>query len=202
MKSRFSQKVQASPATLRNEVLHTRNSEWAGERPAHTYKEREAQLVLRPAASQMMPALLRLVVELAAVAAVTKYALEHHWKMPWWLPLAFALAFIARSAWVWLGIKTDYAAVDQGRITFRRGVLNRVSASVEFARIQNVLAHQAWWQRIFGTGTVLIQTTDRAIKNWTIAGVRNPHEMRERILRAALASRHYHGTSEALIGAL
>ncbi|WP_353738910.1 PH domain-containing protein [Burkholderia multivorans] len=43
-------------------------------------------------------------------------------------------------------------------------MLNRVSASVEFARIQNVLAHQAWWQRIFGTGTVLIQTTDRTIK--------------------------------------
>ncbi|KVS51653.1 hypothetical protein WK39_27295 [Burkholderia cepacia] len=150
----------------------------------------------------MVPAFTRLILELAAVVAIVRYAFEHRWNMPWWLPLAGAAIFVARAGWVWLGMRTDCAVVDQARITFRRGVLNRASASVEFARIQNVLSYQAWWQRPFGIGTVLIQTTDRSTKSWTIVGVPQPHEMRERVLRAALATRHYHGTSEALIGAL
>ncbi|MGY4837960.1 PH domain-containing protein [Burkholderia pyrrocinia] len=192
----------AAAPRLQEPVARSARVEWAGEKPAHTYKESGAQLVLRPAKSQMVPTVARLILELAAVVAIVRYALEHRWNMPWWLPLAVAAIFVARAGWVWLGMKTDSAVVDQARITFRRGVLNRASASVEFARIQNVLSYQAWWQRPFGIGTVLIQTTDRSAKSWTIAGVPRPHEMRERVLRAALATRHYHGTSEALIGAL
>lgn len=192
----------ATAPRLQEPVARSARGEWAGENPAHTYKQSGAQLVLRPARSQMVPTVARLILELAAVVAIVRYAFEHRWNMPWWLPLAAAAIFVARAGWVWLGMKGDSAVVDQARITFRRGVLNRASASVEFARIQNVMSYQAWWQRPFGIGTVLIQTTDRLAKSWTIAGVPRPHEMRERVLRAALATRHYHGTSEALIGAL
>ncbi|KVC36898.1 hypothetical protein WS58_16555 [Burkholderia pseudomultivorans] len=183
-------------------MVRSARSERAEERPAHTYRESDAQLVLRPATPQMVPTIGRLLLEIAALVFVVRYAFQHHWNFPWWLPLAVAAILFARAGWVWLGMKTDSAVVDQARITFHRGVLNRASASVEFARIQNVLSYQAWWQRPFGIGTVLIQTTDRAAKSWTIAGVSRPHEMRERILRASLARRHFHGTSEALIGAL
>ncbi|WP_321959263.1 PH domain-containing protein [Burkholderia cenocepacia] len=192
----------ASTARLQGSAVRPASAEWVGEQPAHVYKEAGAQLVLRPARAQMVPTVGRLVLELIALVAVVRYAFQHHWNLPWWLPLAIVAILFARAAWVWLGLKTDCAIVDQARITFRRGVLNRASASVEFSRIQNVLAYQAWWQRPFGIGTVLIQTTDRATKSWTIGGVDRPHEMRERVLRAALATRHYHGTSEALIGAL
>ncbi len=192
----------ATAALHGGQVSRSVRDDWAGVEPPHTYKECAPQLVLRPDGAQLVPTVSRLLIELVALISIARYAHLHHWNFPWWLPLGAATILFARAGWIWLGLKTDSAVVDRARITFHRGVLNRASSSVEFARIQNVLAFQAWWQRPFRIGTVLIQTTDRSSKNWAIAGVSRPHEMRERILRAALATRHYHGTSEALIGAL
>ncbi|AJW93620.1 bacterial PH domain protein (plasmid) [Burkholderia gladioli] len=109
---------------------------------------------------------------------------------------------LGRFGWVLLAVKSRSITIEPARLTFSRGVLNRDVHSLEITRIKNVSSHQRWWQRPFGIGTVAIETTDWSRRIFLMEGMQYPHDLRERIIRAGVASRQCYGTTETWVSTL
>lgn len=119
----------------------------------------------------------------------------------WWLFAAAGGFVLLRFGWGILVTKSRSITIEPARLTFRRGVLNREVRSLEMTRVKNVSSYQRWWQRPFGIGTVIVESTDWGNRMFVMEGMTDPHELRERILRAGVASRQFYGTTETWVSA-
>ncbi|HFT8010346.1 TPA: PH domain-containing protein [Burkholderia cenocepacia] len=123
--------------------------------------------------------------------------------IPSWCYFAAAGGVVLlRFGWGMLASKSRSITIEPARLTFRRGVLNREVRSLEMTRVKNVSSYQRWWQRPFGIGTVSIESTDWGNRMFLMEGMTDPHELRERILRAGVASRQFYGTTETWVSVL
>ncbi|WP_322074744.1 PH domain-containing protein [Burkholderia cepacia] len=119
--------------------------------------------------------------------------------VPWWCFPAAATIVLARVWWLVLFVRSHRVTIEPARLTFHRGVLNRAVYSLEFTRIKNVSSFQRWWERPFGIGTVRVESTDWNHRYYALHGMADPHHLREQILRAGIASRQFHGTTETWV---
>lgn len=123
-------------------------------------------------------------------------------RIPAWCYFAAAGGFVLlRFGWGTLATRSRSITIEPARLTFRRGVLNREVRSLEMTRVKNVSSYQRWWQRPFGIGTVVVESTDWGNRLFMMEGMSDPHELRERILRAGVASRQFYGTTETWVSA-
>ncbi|MBW5286519.1 PH domain-containing protein [Burkholderia gladioli] len=124
-------------------------------------------------------------------------------KIPAWCYFAVAGGFVlTRFGWGTLAARSRSITIEPARLTFRRGVLNREVRSLEMTRVKNVSSYQRWWQRPLGIGTVIVESTDWGNRMFLMEGMADPHGLRERILRAGVASRQFYGTTETWVSAL
>ncbi|MBO1859294.1 PH domain-containing protein [Burkholderia cenocepacia] len=119
----------------------------------------------------------------------------------WWLFTAAGGFVLLRFGWGILATRSRSITIEPARLTFRRGVLNREVRSLEMTRVKNVSSYQRWWQRPFGIGTVIVESTDQGNRLFVMDGMTDPHDLRERILRAGVASRQFYGTTETWVSA-
>lgn len=157
---------------------------------------------VRASAYQIIPTIMQAWLALLVLVAGMGSAVKQHVNVPWQVPAAVVAVILARVMWKMMVVLSCRGTIDSARITLRRGVFNRYVHSVELARIQNVSSYQSWWQRLCGIGTVIIDSTDSRCPRVFLTGVGDPHGLRERLLRAGLATRHFHGTTETFVGAL
>lgn len=88
-------------------------------------------------------------------------------------------------------VKTAFTriVIDTARITWTQGILHRRASSLELCRIRHVTSIHPWWQRLFGTGTIILTTNDPAHPVRRLPAIRGADRLREK-LAEAVAMRH------------
>jgi Bacterial PH domain len=133
-----------------------------------------------------IPAFLKGFVVLAIVGAIDLYASLHtqfHW------PVALVHGIAIMTAAVLPCLKTAFTriVIDTRRIIWEQGIFKRQTFSLELVRISDVRTVKPWWQRIFGVGSIMIDTTDPRHPVRRLPGIKNPERLRDDLMRAALA---------------
>ena len=118
----------------------------------------------------------------------------------WDLSPWFALVPIFFFVWTALRrcVESHYVRIeiDNDRITWRTGVFSRTTETVEIYRIQNVTARQGFVERLFGIGTVYIETVDPTHPWINLWGMRNPEQMRLWLTQYVQVNRRFTGFRE------
>lgn len=84
-------------------------------------------------------------------------------------------------AWVWLVTRSESYTLTTERLRMKKGVLNQVFDEVELYRVKDVTLSRSVLQRMFGLGTVTMQTSDHGQENILIDSVRDSEELREQL---------------------
>lgn len=99
---------------------------------------------------------------------------------------------LAQAAAVLMGVglsflKTAFTkiTIDTEQITWKQGMLRRRIATLELSRIQTITTLRPWWQRPFGTGSVIIVTDDPSHPLRRLPGIRNAEQLRSTLGKAS-----------------
>ncbi len=81
----------------------------------------------------------------------------------------------------WLGLPWTFTryGLDEERFFVDKGFLNMKSYEVRLYRITDVSLERTLWQRIIGTGTVLVHSSDRTLGNFKVRNIKNSAEFKE-----------------------
>lgn len=103
---------------------------------------------------------------------------------PWKSVVAIALGVIWVAVMIWfvaaplIRWATTHFAITDRRIMFRTGVFNTSGIDIPIARINSVQFRHAFWDRIFGTGTLIIESaSDEPLEFDDIPRVEAVHAM-------------------------
>lgn len=96
-------------------------------------------------------------------------------------PLAFAALIFPFSwiLWRYLVIRCETYELTSQRLKITKGVLNQTSDEVELYRVKDVLVERKWWMRIFGLGSLYLETSDRSLPSITIPAIPDAINLRE-----------------------
>ena len=135
---------------------------------------------------------------LLAPAAI--YAALHGWSWVWpacLVVLAWLLLLLAYRVW-----ETDqtHIVIDGARLTWQGGIVTRRVVSVELYRIQNVEARSDWWERIFGFGTLVVESSDVNHPLWILPGMPDVERLRDALTEYVVAVRNTIGVREINVG--
>jgi uncharacterized membrane protein YdbT with pleckstrin-like domain len=98
--------------------------------------------------------------------------------MPAWALIAVTVIWIV---WVWLRTRSESFTLTTERLRLKKGVLNQVFDEVELYRVKDVTLSRSVVQRMFGLGTVTLQTSDQGQENICIDSVHSSEELREQL---------------------
>jgi len=150
-----------------------------------------------------LPVLLRDIVILLLMVAAAAFAAARPRPLPWVVSLSFVAALIwilSTLAYRIVGTACTRIIIDNERLTWREGILERRVVSIELFRIQNVEARMAWWQRLAGFGTLIIESSDAAYPTWVLPGMLDAEHLREALIRYSIAMRDMKGVREINTG--
>jgi uncharacterized membrane protein YdbT with pleckstrin-like domain len=74
--------------------------------------------------------------------------------------------------------------IDAGRLRYEAGILSKSTRTLEVSKVQDVRVEQSMGQRMFGVGSLSLETAGETSK-LTIADIDRPQEIAEKILDAA-----------------
>ena len=95
-----------------------------------------------------------------------------------WIFIAVPILWIAR---VWIDTRSESFTLTSERLRIKKGVLNQVFDEVELYRVKDITLARSALQRMFGLGSVTLQTSDRGQENICIDSVRSSEELREHL---------------------
>lgn len=108
----------------------------------------------------------------------------------WWIFLAiFAVGFAYLMVRIGLTILNERYRLTSQRLFLERGILSQTVDQLELVRVDDVRINKSLLNRIFGTGTVTIMTTDASNRNIQLVGVVRPEEVAEAVRTHVRASR-------------
>jgi uncharacterized membrane protein YdbT with pleckstrin-like domain len=84
--------------------------------------------------------------------------------------------------WRYLVIRCEIFELTSQRLRISHGVFNQKIDEIELYRIKDVLVERKWWMRIFGLGSLHLETSDRSLPQVTIPAISDAIGLRE-ILR-------------------
>lgn len=108
-----------------------------------------------------------------------------------WLVIPIFIGF-----WKWLVIRNTQYELTNERLKTRHGVLNKEMDDLELYRVRDYKLEQPLWLRIFGLGTITMQTSDRSHPVVQIRAIRNGEQLREELRTAVEACRTRKGVRE------
>jgi len=140
------------------------------------------QVIFSGAPSQVIniPAFLKGGVVIALVCAIHLYASDE-FPLQWRLVLIQALAVMLGVGLPFLKTALTEIVIDTERITWTQGILRRRVSSLDLSLIRGVTTVHPWWQRLFGTGSVILKTSDPAHPVRRLPGIRNAEQLRRRL---------------------
>lgn len=126
-------------------------------------------------------------------------ALPAEWGVSWvFLLVPLALLFL-REAWRWLSLRCISYRLDEERVVWSAGVLSRSTGSMEIFRVQNVTLHQSLFERLTGTGSILLETRDETNPYVRMLGMQQPEVLRKGLTTYVQRARRARGMQEAVV---
>lgn len=135
-----------------------------------------------------LPALLKGAVVIALIGAIHA-ATANQFPFDWRIAVVQAVLILGGVGLPFLKTAFTEIVIDTERITWRQGIVKRRVSSLELSRIRGVTTVQPWWQRLFGTGSVMIQTSEPAHPVRRLPGIRDAEALRVALNDAVLALR-------------
>jgi membrane protein YdbS with pleckstrin-like domain len=128
--------------------------------------------------------------------------LRAHWKLSPAILAVPLVAILARATLVWLRTACLSYHVAKDRLTWRAGLLSRTTQSLELCRIADVTMRQPFLQRLFGVGSLIVQSADANHRTVLIEGVRAPDQVRDWLTDRVQANRSDRGLREIQVDSL
>jgi uncharacterized membrane protein YdbT with pleckstrin-like domain len=91
--------------------------------------------------------------------------------------------------WRFLVIRCEIFELTSQRLRISHGVFNQKIDEIELYRVKDVLVERKWWMRIFGLGSLHLETSDRSLPNVTIPAIPDAIELRESLRKEVEAVR-------------
>lgn len=103
----------------------------------------------------------------------------------WWFVLGGLLFFLVvpliLAIWKYLDVRCTTFELTPQRLRRSTGVFNRVHHELELYRVKDYVINQPFWQRIFGLGTVILETSDRTHPTFVIPAIADSTPVRDHI---------------------
>jgi uncharacterized membrane protein YdbT with pleckstrin-like domain len=93
----------------------------------------------------------------------------------------------------WLQTRTQVYTLTDQRLKTTRGILTKVTEDLELYRVRDTRLQQSVWQRMFGLGEVVLNTTDASTPEVTLSWLPQAESLRERIRALVEARREAKG---------
>jgi uncharacterized membrane protein YdbT with pleckstrin-like domain len=93
----------------------------------------------------------------------------------------------------WLQTRTQVYTLTDQRLKITRGILTKVTEDLELYRVRDTRLQQSVWQRMFGLGEVVLNTTDASTPEVTLRWLPQAEPLRERIRALVEARREAKG---------
>ena len=148
------------------------------------------QVIFSGAPSQAcnLPALLKGGVVMAMIGGV-HLCTSNSFPFQWNVPLAQAGAVLIGVGLPFVKTAFTRIVIDTARITWTQGILHRRVSILDLSRIQRITSVHPWWQRLFGTGTIILTTNDVAHPVRRLPGIRNADQLCKRLGEAVAMQR-------------
>jgi membrane protein YdbS with pleckstrin-like domain len=134
------------------------------------------------------------------LAPVAIYAALHGWSWVWPVCIVMLVYPLLVLAYRVFETAQTHIVIDDARLTWQGGILTRRVASVELYRIQNVEARSDWWERFFGFGTLVIESSDVNHPVWILPGMPGVEGLRDALTEYVVAVRNTMGVREFNVG--
>lgn len=127
---------------------------------------------------------------LIPVAFLAQRELAPDW--PWWTPLVLAILILWTLARQIRRLNTKLTLTTD-KLRYETGLLSTSTRTIQLAKVQDVRVDQSLAQRIFGVGTLSIETAGESSR-LVVPHIDRPHSISDEILkRAELISGTSHG---------
>ena len=107
-----------------------------------------------------------------------------------------ALVALAQSAWAYFHLRMIEYVITTQRVRVISGLFSKEVQEIELFRVKDTSARQAFFQRLFGLGTITVLSGDEKLPRLVLDGVPNAIEMRERLRQEVLTLRQRFGVRE------
>ncbi len=101
------------------------------------------------------------------------------------LPLSFTRFYLIKNGDDWFKAFVDV------------GLFNTVIDEVNLYRMYDIALKQTFWDKIFGTGTVIIFTSDETLPKLVLKSIKNPFKVRDMFSKLIEEQRKLHGVRVA-----
>lgn len=154
------------------------------------------EVIFNGAPSQVinLPALLKggaviLIVAIIHVCAASYFPLQ------WRLVLVQSLAVLVGVGLPFLKTASTEIIIDSQRITWSQGLWRKRTSYLDLSRVRHITVIYPWWQRIFGTGTIVLETDDARHRVRRLPGIRQADLLSARLIALVTASHAFEGIS-------
>jgi hypothetical protein len=130
---------------------------------------------------------------LVAIAAGTWAWFQYGPQDPAWVPLLF-LALLLWPASRHLRRLSVRLTVSTDKLRYQTGLLGRSTRTIQLVKVQDVRVDQSLLQRIFGVGSLSIETAGEASR-LTVHDIENPQSLADEIMRRSELASGTHGIS-------
>ncbi|QQC67845.1 PH domain-containing protein [Paraburkholderia ginsengisoli] len=147
-----------------------------------------------------LPLMLRCLASSLLLSAAAIDAASRGWSLIWpvcVVMLAYPLLLLLYRVWE---TELTHIVIDDARLTWHGGILTRRVASVELYRIENVEARSDWWERIFGFGTLVIESSDVNRPLWVLRGLPEVERLRDALTEYVVAVHNTMGIGKFNVG--
>jgi membrane protein YdbS with pleckstrin-like domain len=107
-----------------------------------------------------------------------------------------ALVGLGQSAWAYFHLRMIEYIITTQRVRVISGLFSKEVQEIELFRVKDTAARQAFFQRLFGLGTITVLSGDEGNPRLFLDGVPNAIEMRERLRQEVLSLRQRFGVRE------
>ena len=147
-----------------------------------------------------LPLMVRCLASSLLLSAAAIYAASREWSVIWpvcIVMLACPLLLLMYRVWE---TELTHIFINDARLTWQGGLLTHRVVSVELYRIQNVEARSDWWERCFGFGTLVIESSDVNHPLWVLPGMPEVERLRDALTEYVVAVRNTMGVREFNVG--
>lgn len=130
----------------------------------------------------------------ATLVLALVFADNHYWALG--IFGIVAIVGLAQSAWAYFHLRMIEYIITTQRVRVISGLFSKEVQEIELFRVKDTSARQAFFQRIFGLGTITILSGDEKQPRLVLDGVPNAIEMRERLRQEVMSLRQRFGVRE------
>jgi uncharacterized membrane protein YdbT with pleckstrin-like domain len=122
--------------------------------------------------------------------------LRSHWNISLWFLAILLAGILANVSLTWLKTASTSYHFAKGRLTWRTGMLSRSAESLELYRIADVTMRQSLFQRLFGVGSITLNSADANHRQVVMVGVPSPDRFRDWLTDVVQQARRDRGMRE------